>query len=233
MDSGHSSKKDNGEYKLPPKSMGWPFMIRQIVSWYLCMSNNRPQKFAHNRQCLYGDIFISHLFGKPIIMSVDPNFNKFILQNEGKLFQALYPKSAIDLMGKYDSATQYIGDMGIWQRYPSSTGMVLNLMAKQLLDLSPSKETDNIAKQFEHFTSAVISLSVKIPGSTYARGIKARDFLKRKIYEIIEHRTKHLQVVHNDLLTKLPKEESSREITTIKGDRKHRRCGTRKVVHVL
>eukprot|EP01018_Ginkgo_biloba_P022153 Gb_19877 [translate_table: standard] len=202
--NGRSSKKDDGEYKLPSGSSGWPFMIGETVSWYLCMSNNRPQQFAHDQQRLYGDIFRSHLFGKPIIVSVDPNFNKFVSQNEGKLFQARYPKSVVDLMGKYGMISVH-GDL---QRKLHGIAMVLNLMAKQLLDLSPSKETDDIAKQFEHFSSALLSLPVKIPGSTYARGMKARDFLKRKIYEIIEQRRKHPKVVHNDLLTKLLKEDS-------------------------
>eukprot|EP01018_Ginkgo_biloba_P022149 Gb_19886 [translate_table: standard] len=244
--NGRSYKKDDGEYKLPPGSMGWPFMIGETVSWYLCMSNNRPQKFAHDRQRLYGDIFRSHLFGKPIIVSVDPNFNKFVLHNEGKVFQARHPKSVVDLMGKYgmfsvhghlqtklhgiavnllSSEKLRVGFMEDIQILLHNTlatwefrkdillqqechQMVLNLMAKQLLDLSPSKETDDIAKQFEHFSSALLSLPVKIPGSTYARGMKARDFLKRKIYEIIEQRRKHPKVVHNDLLTKLLKEDS-------------------------
>eukprot|EP01018_Ginkgo_biloba_P030913 Gb_27625 [translate_table: standard] len=72
----------------------------------------------------------------------------------------------------------------------------------------PSKETDDIGKQFDHSSSALLSLPVNIPGSTYARGLKARDFLKRKIFEIIEQRRKNPQVVHNDLLAKLFKEDS-------------------------
>eukprot|EP01018_Ginkgo_biloba_P022144 Gb_30631 [translate_table: standard] len=188
--------------------MGWPFMIGETVSWYMCMSNNRPQKFVEERQRLYGDIFRSHLFGKPVIVSVDPNFNKFILQNEGKLFQALYPKSMLELGGKYailsvhgdlqrklhgiavnllssdklrvdfleDIQTLLHNTLGTWELRKISlcktSVMVLNLMAKQLLDLSPSKETDDIAKQFEHFSSPLLSLPMKIAGSTYAKGIK-------------------------------------------------------------
>lgn len=33
-------------------------------------------------------------------MSADPSFNRFIMQNEGKLFQSSYPKSFRDLVGK-------------------------------------------------------------------------------------------------------------------------------------
>lgn len=34
------------------------------------------------------------------MVSVDPLFNKFVMQNEGKLFQSSYPKSFRDLVGK-------------------------------------------------------------------------------------------------------------------------------------
>lgn len=33
-------------------------------------------------------------------MSADPGFNRFVMQNEGKLFQSSYPKSFRDLVGK-------------------------------------------------------------------------------------------------------------------------------------
>lgn len=36
-----------------------------------------------------------------MIVSVDPAFNKFVLQNEGRLFQAKYPASCAKLIGKY------------------------------------------------------------------------------------------------------------------------------------
>lgn len=34
------------------------------------------------------------------MVSADPAFNRFIMQNEGKLFQSSYPKSFRDLVGK-------------------------------------------------------------------------------------------------------------------------------------
>lgn len=48
----------------------------------------------------FGKIFSCSLFGKWAVVSADPNFNRFIMQNEGKLFQSSYPKSFRDLVGK-------------------------------------------------------------------------------------------------------------------------------------
>ena len=47
------------------------------------------------------DIFISHLFGRQAVVSTDPQFNKFVLQNEGRLFEAHYQESLKTLIGNY------------------------------------------------------------------------------------------------------------------------------------
>lgn len=38
--------------------------------------------------------------GKQAVMSADPVFNRFVMQNEGRLFRSSYPKSFQDLVGK-------------------------------------------------------------------------------------------------------------------------------------
>lgn len=48
----------------------------------------------------FGKIFSCSLFGKRAVVSADPTFNRFVMQNEGKLFQSSYPKSFRDLVGK-------------------------------------------------------------------------------------------------------------------------------------
>lgn len=48
----------------------------------------------------FGKIFSCSLFGKWAVVSADPTFNRFVMQNEGKLFQSSYPKSFRDLVGK-------------------------------------------------------------------------------------------------------------------------------------
>lgn len=48
----------------------------------------------------FGKIFSCSLFGKWAVVSADSGFNRFIMQNEGKLFQSSYPKSFRDLVGK-------------------------------------------------------------------------------------------------------------------------------------
>lgn len=58
----------------------------------------------------YGKIYKSKLFGEPAIVSADAGLNRFILQNEGKLFECSYPRSIGGILGKW-SMLVLVGDM--------------------------------------------------------------------------------------------------------------------------
>ncbi|GMP58468.1 hypothetical protein CsSME_00022121 [Camellia sinensis var. sinensis] len=58
----------------------------------------------------FGKIYKSHLFGEPTIVSADAGLNKFILQNEGRLFECSYPRSIGGILGKW-SMLVLVGDM--------------------------------------------------------------------------------------------------------------------------
>ena len=45
-------------------------------------------------------------------------------------------------------------------------------MAKQLLDLSTPKEIEKICEAFVNFSTATLSVPIKILGTSYGRGIK-------------------------------------------------------------
>jgi len=60
--------------------------------------------------CRYGTIYKSNLFGGPAIVSADAELNRFILQNDGKLFECSYPKSIGGILGKW-SMLVLVGDM--------------------------------------------------------------------------------------------------------------------------
>lgn len=50
--------------------------------------------------CRYGNVFRTHILGKPIIVSTDPDVNKAVLLNHGNVFIPCYPKSVTELLGK-------------------------------------------------------------------------------------------------------------------------------------
>nr|AYM55641.1 cytochrome p450 [Croton stellatopilosus] len=89
----------NKKIKLPPKRRSWP-ILGDNINLYKSVSSSYPSKFVHQQLQKFGKIFCCNLFGKWVVLSSDPNFNKFVMQNDGKVFGSKYPKSFRDLVGK-------------------------------------------------------------------------------------------------------------------------------------
>lgn len=92
-------KNEKKTRKLPPGSRGWP-LIGDSINWYNAVAGSHPPSFVQQQVQRFGTVFSCSLFGKWAVVSADPGFNRFIIQNEGKLFRSSYPKSFRDLVGK-------------------------------------------------------------------------------------------------------------------------------------
>ncbi|XP_073065420.1 cholesterol 22-monohydroxylase CYP90B51 [Primulina eburnea] len=96
-------------FNLPPGSMGWPF-LGETIAYLKPYSATTVGKFMEEHISRYGKIYKSHLFGEPTIVSADAGLNRFILQNEGKLFECSYPRSIGGILGKW-SMLVLVGEM--------------------------------------------------------------------------------------------------------------------------
>ncbi|XP_023749033.1 3-epi-6-deoxocathasterone 23-monooxygenase CYP90C1 [Lactuca sativa] len=84
----------------PPRgSSGWP-LIGETIEFIASGFTSRPVSFMEKRKSLYGKVFKTHILGRPIIVSTDPDVNKVVLQNQGNVFIPSYPKSVIELLGE-------------------------------------------------------------------------------------------------------------------------------------
>ncbi|KAL8199806.1 hypothetical protein R6Q57_013374 [Mikania cordata] len=86
--------------RLPPGNVGLPFIgeTLQLISAY---KTENPEPFIDSRVSRYGTLFTTHVFGERTIFSTDPETNRFILQNEGRLFESSYPGSISNLVGRH------------------------------------------------------------------------------------------------------------------------------------
>ncbi|KAJ1420732.1 Cytochrome P450 [Sesbania bispinosa] len=103
------NKRKKTRLNLPPGKMGWPF-LGETIGYLKPYSATTIGEFMENHIARYGTIYKSNLFGEPAIVSADAELNRFILQNEGKLFECSYPRSIGGILGKW-SMLVLVGDM--------------------------------------------------------------------------------------------------------------------------
>lgn len=98
-DEKKKKKKRKSRSRVPKGSSGWPF-IGETLDFISSSYTSKPVSFMHNRKSLYGNVFRTHLLGKPVIVSTDPEVNKVVLQNHGNIFIPSYPKTITELFGE-------------------------------------------------------------------------------------------------------------------------------------
>ena len=54
--------------------------------------------------CRYGNLFKSHALGSPVVISMDPELNRYILKNESKGLVPGYPVSMRNILGNSNIA---------------------------------------------------------------------------------------------------------------------------------
>ncbi|CAH9069521.1 unnamed protein product [Cuscuta europaea] len=89
-----------GKRRLPPGSLGLPF-IGETLQLIAAYKTQNPEPFIDDRVSRYGAVFTTHIFGEPTVFSADQELNRFVLQNEGRLFESSYPGSISTLLGRY------------------------------------------------------------------------------------------------------------------------------------
>ncbi|KAH7520046.1 hypothetical protein FEM48_Zijuj08G0102300 [Ziziphus jujuba var. spinosa] len=102
-------KRKQNRFNLPPGKMGLPF-LGETIGYLKPYSATSIGEFMEQHISRYGKIYKSNLFGEPTIVSADAGLNRFILQNEGRLFECSYPRSIGGILGKW-SMLVLVGDM--------------------------------------------------------------------------------------------------------------------------
>ncbi|KAG9440975.1 hypothetical protein H6P81_021140 [Aristolochia fimbriata] len=105
----YQRKKTGRRRRLPPGNMGWPF-LGETIPYLKPHSAMTVGDFMKEHVSRYGKIYRSNLFGERTIISADAGLNRFILQNEGRLFECSYPRSIGGILGKW-SMLVLVGDM--------------------------------------------------------------------------------------------------------------------------
>jgi cytochrome P450 len=94
-----TSTRTEKSLPLPPGSFGLP-VIGETISFL------RDRDFAQKRHERYGAIFKTHLFGRPTVMMLGAEANRFLFTNENQYFSVTWPYSTKVLLGPGSLAMQ-------------------------------------------------------------------------------------------------------------------------------
>ncbi|MFQ6621194.1 hypothetical protein Gotur_003016 [Gossypium turneri] len=72
--------------------MGFP-LIGETLSFFVTSNSIDMHPFVNERLKRYGPLFKTNIAGRPVAVSSDPEFNYFVLQQEGKLIELYYMDS--------------------------------------------------------------------------------------------------------------------------------------------
>ncbi|KAK3422952.1 hypothetical protein EUGRSUZ_G03306 [Eucalyptus grandis] len=89
--------------KLPPGSMGFP-LIGETIEFFMPSKSVDIPPFLKKRTKRYGTLFKTNVVGRPAVISADPDFNRFILLEEGKSVEMWYLDAFAKLLG-HDTTT--------------------------------------------------------------------------------------------------------------------------------
>ncbi|XWS28752.1 hypothetical protein CRYUN_Cryun25bG0098100 [Craigia yunnanensis] len=87
--------------RLPPGSMGLP-VIGETLNFLVTSKSIDIHPFVKERMERYGPLFKTSLAGRSIVVSSDPDFNYFVLQQEEKLVELYYMDSFAKLVHQND-----------------------------------------------------------------------------------------------------------------------------------
>jgi retinoid hydroxylase len=77
---------------LPPGKLGLP-LLGETIDFL------RDKNFSKKRQKLYGNLYKTHLFGRPTVIAIGADANRFLLTNENIYFTSTWPKTTKELLG--------------------------------------------------------------------------------------------------------------------------------------
>jgi retinoid hydroxylase len=88
---------------LPPGKLGLP-LLGETIDFL------RDRNFSQKRQKSYGNLYKTHLFGRPTVVVIGADANRFLLTNENIYFTSTWPKSTKELLGAASLSIQKGGE---------------------------------------------------------------------------------------------------------------------------
>lgn len=215
---------------IPPGRMGLPVIGESIQ--YL----RDPEGFIAERQEQYGNVFKTHLFGRPTITLIGADAARFLFSNDGQklemtnthnfeillgkksigvqigaahqvlrrqLFQAFQPRALESYAVTMEAVTQqYLKrweQMGALTWYDELKRYTLDIACRLFIGTSTTDD-EQLEKVYETWSSGLLTIPVRFPGSKFARAVQAREELLTQFDRLIDRRQQSFSD-HQDVLS--------------------------------
>ncbi|KAL1321824.1 hypothetical protein AAHE18_14G154100 [Arachis hypogaea] len=226
---------NSNNIKLPPGSMGFP-LIGETIQFLIPSYSVDIHPFVKQRMLRFGPIFRTSLFGQPVVITTDEEFNKFLIREEGKTVEIwLGPLAKVFLPGEEDThllesdfikyvrqiILSHVGIENIREKllpqmehFCSETlrnwsTLVLELFGKHYFGYDPEKLTENekVPQSFiNFFGDGLLSIPLDIPGTTFHTCKKDSQKIYKLLKNVMEERRKSQEKHRGDFLDQLIKD---------------------------
>ncbi|XP_069152481.1 beta-amyrin 16-alpha-hydroxylase CYP87D16-like [Solanum lycopersicum] len=146
---------------LPPGSMGLPF-IGETLQLILPSHSLDLPPFLKNRIKKYGQMFKTNIAGRPVIISADPEFNSFILKQDGKLVETW----SLDTFAE----------------------MTVDFAAKQIFSGDLENAPFNISDMFRDLVEGLMSFPINLPGTSHHKCLKIHKKVRETMRDVLKKR---------------------------------------------
>ncbi|OEL15901.1 Cytochrome P450 87A3 [Dichanthelium oligosanthes] len=203
-----------GGGKLPPGSMGFP-IIGETFQFFRPSPSLDVPAFYKLRLKRYGPVFKTSLVGQPVVVSMDAELNRFIFQQEGKLFRSWYPETSNNIFGKESISSnagtlhRYARSLATWHfgienlkgAFLAELGGAIadSLRAWKLISLDVVRARE-LRKNFDTFFQGLIAFPLYLPGTTFYRCMQGRKKVQNLLTDMLKERLSTPEKRTGDLL---------------------------------
>ncbi|EXB52093.1 Cytochrome P450 87A3 [Morus notabilis] len=184
---GRTQSAANG--KLPPGSMGFPF-VGETIEFILNREAIRVPPFVQKRLARHYKITTPGALFKYMKNLVLPligseNLKRTLLReiNESTTRRHVQSWASHDVVDVTEATST----------------MILEYIAKRVISYDESKDARNLKENYNAFVRGIVSIPLNIPGTGYHACLQARDNIRKAIKDIFEER-KASKMKHGDFL---------------------------------
>ncbi|KAL5561762.1 hypothetical protein UlMin_031509 [Ulmus minor] len=198
---------------LPPGSMGFP-LIGETLSLTI-------PSYSLDFILSYGPIFKTNIIGHPALVSADPEFNDYIIQQKGRLVDLMGAESIKERL--LPQIEQFINKtLMAWSTQSSVEAknaignMVVDFNANIMIGYDAEKSNTSLSKVYKRITESLMSFPLNIPGTTNYKCLKEQKEIISMLKDMLKERRLSPNSNKEDYLGKLSKDMDSEKFLTEK-----------------